>query len=61
MKTNHKTVFRSLVVAVVILLVGLFTLSVAQAAPLFQDERPPVDGDGDGGGDGGGGSGGRIW
>jgi uncharacterized repeat protein (TIGR01451 family) len=59
MKTNHKTVSRSLVVAVVILLVGLFTLSVAQAAPLFQDERPPVDGDGGGDGGGGGSGGGN--
>jgi uncharacterized repeat protein (TIGR01451 family) len=54
MKTNYRTVSRSLLAVMVILLVGLFTLSVAQAAPLFQDPRPPVDGDGDGEGGAGG-------
>jgi len=46
-----------MVVVVGILLIGLFTISVAQAAPLFQDPRPPVDGDGNGDGDGGAGGG----
>ena len=47
MKPNHKTVIScSLVEAVVLFLfVGMFTLSVAQAAPLFQDPQPPLDGD----------------
>ncbi len=59
MKTDRKTLSRSLVIVGVILLAGLFTLSVARAAPLFQDPRPPVDRDGNGGGEGGAGGGGN--
>ncbi len=53
----RKKVFKMMLVAAVIVLVGTLALSYAQAAPGFQDPRPPADTDGDG--DGGNGAGGN--